>query len=131
MALLWHELRAGNEYVVVHKKNKMNQLNQLNKLIQFNELNEIYKGTFIQRMPSTGSRVIPIEKRVLFEQWYEIITIWYSVFSVNNDIKYFCQDDKYYDLNKIRENANKAREQMEKRALNKILKELVNETFEW
>jgi hypothetical protein len=121
MALLWHELRAGNEYIVLHKKNKMN-------LIQ---LNEIYKGTFIERIPSTGSRVIPIEKRVLFEQWYEIVTMWYSVFSVNNDIKYFCQDDMYYDLNKIRENANKAREQMEKRALNKILKELVNETFEW
>lgn len=121
MALLWHELRAGNEYVIVHKKNKMN-------LIQ---LNKIYKGTFIERIPSTGSRVIPIEKRVLFEQWYEIVTIWYSVFSINNDIKYFCQDDTYYDLNKIRENANKAREQMEKRALNKILKELVNETFEW
>ena len=122
MALLWNELREGNEYIVEHKKNKINQMK---------ELNEIYKGTFIQRIPSTGSRIIPIEKRVSFEQWYEIITTWYSVFSVNNDVKYFCEDDTFYDLNKIRENADKAREQMEKRALNQILKELVNETFEW
>ena len=116
MALKWHELRAGNEYIIVKSTN---------------QLTEIYKGTFIQRIPSTGSRIIPIEKRVLFEQWYEIATIWYSIFSVNNDMKYFIEDDTYYDLNKIKENAKKARQSFEQRTLDLILKRLVNEHFEW
>ena len=109
-----HELREGNEYIVKH-----------------NQSNEIYKGTFIQRIESTGSRIIPIEKRVLFDQWYEIVTIWYSVFSINNDVKYFIEDDTYYDLNKIKENANKSRQSFEQRTLDLILKRLVNEHFEW
>ena len=114
MALL-HELREGNEYIIV----------------KYYQSNEIYKGTFIQRISYNGSRIIPIEKRVLFDQWYEIVTIWYSVFSVNNDVKYFIEDDTYYDLNKIKENANKSRQSFEQRTLDLILKRLVNEHFQW
>jgi hypothetical protein len=36
-----------------------------------------------------------------------------------------------YDLEEIRENGKKARQSMEKRALDKILKKIVNENFEW
>jgi hypothetical protein len=43
----------------------------------------------------------------------------------------FERDNEFYDAEEIKENAQKARNQMECRALNKILKQLVNETFEW
>ena len=43
----------------------------------------------------------------------------------------FDRDDIFYDVEEIRENAKKARQTMEKRALDKILKQIVNETFEW
>ena len=37
----------------------------------------------------------------------------------------------FYDVEEIRENAQKAREQMEDRALKKVLKQIVDEEFEW
>jgi hypothetical protein len=43
----------------------------------------------------------------------------------------FERDNEFYDAEEIKETAQKARNQMESRALNKILKQLVNETFEW
>jgi hypothetical protein len=43
----------------------------------------------------------------------------------------FDRDDIFYDVEEIRENAKKAKQSMEKRALDKILKQIVNETFEW
>ena len=44
----------------------------------------------------------------------------------------FCYtDDIYYDWDKIRDDARKARNAFEKRALNQILKRLVNEEFQW
>ena len=44
--------------------------------------------------------------------------------SINNN-------DIVYDLDKIKDNAKKAKEQMEKRALDIVLKGLVNEHFQW
>jgi hypothetical protein len=43
----------------------------------------------------------------------------------------FMYDDHFYDLDDIRENARKARVAMEQRALNIILRAIVNENFEW
>ena len=43
----------------------------------------------------------------------------------------FSPNDTVYDLEEIRENGKKAIEAMEQRALNKILKSIVNENFEW
>jgi DNA primase catalytic subunit len=43
----------------------------------------------------------------------------------------FDREDTFYDAEEIRDNAQKARQQMEHRALNKVLKQIVNETFEW
>jgi hypothetical protein len=43
----------------------------------------------------------------------------------------FCSNDIVYDLEEIKENGKNARQSMEKRALNIILKRLVNEHFEW
>jgi hypothetical protein len=39
--------------------------------------------------------------------------------------------DRYYDWDKIRYDAQNARNNFEQRALNQILKRLVNEEFEW
>jgi hypothetical protein len=44
---------------------------------------------------------------------------------------FFSPTDKFYDLEEIIENGKKARQAMEQRALDIILKRLVNETFEW
>ena len=43
----------------------------------------------------------------------------------------FTPNDIVYDLEEIRENGKKARQTMEQRALDKILKRIVNENFEW
>lgn len=44
----------------------------------------------------------------------------------------FChKTDIYYDWDKIRDDAQKARYAFEQRALNQILKRLVNEEFQW
>uniref|UniRef100_A0A6C0D1S1 Uncharacterized protein n=1 Tax=viral metagenome TaxID=1070528 RepID=A0A6C0D1S1_9ZZZZ len=43
----------------------------------------------------------------------------------------FMYDDHFYDLDDIREKARKARVAMEQRALNIILRTIVNENFEW
>ena len=43
----------------------------------------------------------------------------------------FDRDDTFYDAAEIEENAQKARQQMETRALDMILKRVINETFEW
>jgi hypothetical protein len=43
----------------------------------------------------------------------------------------FTPNDIVYDLEEIMENGKKARQTMEQRALNTILKRIVNENFEW
>ena len=44
---------------------------------------------------------------------------------------FFSPTDTFYDLEEIRENGKKARQAMEKRALDIILKRVVNEEFQW
>ncbi len=43
----------------------------------------------------------------------------------------FFEEDYYYDAEIIREKAQLAKQQMEERALNMILKRLINEEFQW
>jgi hypothetical protein len=43
----------------------------------------------------------------------------------------FFEEDCYYDPEKIKENAQLAKQSMEQRALDMILKRIVNEHFEW
>ena len=55
---------------------------------------------------------------------------------VRNDVDYLGalllhSSNIFYDWEEIREKSKRARQQMEQRALNKILKSLVNENFEW
>jgi hypothetical protein len=44
---------------------------------------------------------------------------------------FFSSTDTFYDLEEIKENGKKARQTMEKRSLDIILKQVVNENFEW
>ena len=44
---------------------------------------------------------------------------------------FFSSTDTFYDLEEIRENGKKARQHMEQRALDIVLKRVVNETFQW
>ena len=116
MALKWHELRTGCEYIILHN-------------LEIHD-KKIYKGTFIERHESRGSRIIPIEQRG-YGGPYEIVISWYSLFSINGNEKYFFENDTYYDFAIIKKNANHARQNMESRALSKILKQIVNEEFQW
>jgi hypothetical protein len=76
-------------------------------IIQHNDTGKIYKGTF-----DFMTSIMVIMK--------------------NGDKKIqFMYDDLFYDIEEIRENGQKARQAMEKRSLDKILKKLVNENFEW
>lgn len=60
----------------------------------------------------------------------KILSIIFKPEKLKN-IAVFTPNDIFYDLEEIRENGKKARQRMEKRALNIVLKRLVNETFEW
>jgi len=116
MALKWNQLSTGREYIILHDENIHDK--------------KMYKGTFIERHSSRGSRLIPVNKRRYGEK-YETVISWYSLFSINGTTKYFFESDTYYDLTQIREKAKKARQKMELRALEKILKLVVNEEFQW
>jgi hypothetical protein len=118
MALRCRELRSGREYIILHDK-KIND-------------KQFYKGIFISRGEMRGSRLISRKGHFGgFVDPYESVSIWCSVFSINGVKTCFFESDLYYDFNKIRDNANHARNNMEQRALDKILKRLVNEEFKW
>ena len=53
------------------------------------------------------------------------------IFERSTTFYLFHKEDYYYDAEKIRENAQKAKQSMEQRALNMILKKVVNEEFQW
>ena len=58
----------------------------------------------------------------------------YNVKYVVKPLKIFTSTDQYIELKEMKqilEKSKQAKENMEKRALNIILKKLVNETFEW
>jgi hypothetical protein len=86
--------------------------------------NRIYKGTYFTQRPRTF--IFP----------YIILT---HVTLMKNREKYkipdvlFDREDTFYDevtyINKIKDNARKAKQQMEARALDRILKGIINEEF--
>jgi len=116
MALRWHELRSGREYIILHDTKIHDK--------------PFYKGIFIERREIRGSRLIS-KRRGHFIDRYENITMWYSLFSVNGVNTCFFESDIYYDVAMIKKNANQARINMEHRAFNIILKGLINEEFQW
>jgi len=78
-------------------------------MIKHDVTGKIYRGTFAF-MTSIMVIMKDGDKKIQFMHW-----------------------DKFYDLDvdDIREKSRRAKQAMEQRALNKILKSIVNENFEW
>jgi hypothetical protein len=82
---------------------------------------KIYNGRFIQYKP----------KRIVSGH-HELCIGWYMVFDINGETIHFDEDCIYYDAKEYYQYyANQAKKSMELRALNKILKNVVNEDFQW
>jgi hypothetical protein len=78
---------------------------------------DIVEGIFVSVVPDSLSVLMrSMTKRSL-------PGIYYYGFCYKNEI--------YYDWDKIRDDARNARHNFEQRALNQILKRLINEEFEW
>jgi ABC-type oligopeptide transport system substrate-binding subunit len=78
---------------------------------------DIIEGIFVSIVPDSSSVLMrSMTKRSL-------PGIYYYGFCYKEDI--------YYDWDKIRDDARNARHNFEQRALNQILKRLVNEEFQW
>lgn len=78
---------------------------------------DIVEGIFVSVVPDSLSVLMrSMTKRSL-------PGIYYYGFCYKNEI--------YYDWDKIRDDARNARHNFEQRALNQILKRLVNEEFQW
>jgi hypothetical protein len=135
--------------------NTFNGLNLCNKIELF--INE----TFYLKMTSYRSLVPGKEysvnspdgiyKRMIFIDYDETYKFglkcgaldseWHRSMTYGTFIKYHDQKNGnyqfglgrslFYDPEEIKKNAQKARDKMEKRALDKILKRLVNEEFQW
>lgn len=91
-----------------------------------------YKGVYVSRHEITRHKPITLST---FDDVFEIVkddlgtprpTTLYYMGTMN-----FGYTEIYYNAEEIRENAKRARQEMEKRALDKILKRLVDPNFEW
>ena len=83
---------------------------------------QTYKGEYIK-----GMKFHHFEEHNTSRSFYDYVNMIFE----RTTFYLFDEEDYYYDPEKIRENAQKAREQMEQRALNMILKRVVDEHFEW
>ena len=82
---------------------------------------KIYKGTFVKYTPNT-----------IISGWHELTIGWHMHFCVNGEPIIFHEKCLYYDPKEYYQYyANQAKKSMELRALNKILKNVVNEDFQW
>lgn len=81
-------------------------------------LGSVYEGTMVKLYPNPD--VIKMRNVTLI-----------GIPNRKTEFSFFSKHFDFYDLEEIRDNAKKAKENMEKRALNIILKRLVNENFEW
>ena len=112
------QYRSGKEYIV----------------ITF-DTHEIFRGTF-----DTWDGIDEINEQY-YTTYYHMPNRKYCnsfsnyYFTCNNKKYMFNDCDYYYEVYlficQIKRNANTAREQMEERALDKILKRVVNEEFQW
>jgi len=97
---------------------KWNHLKYIDYVIKDDK---IYKGKFIQYIP-----------KKIISGHHELFIGWYMVFHINNETHYFHDKCIYYEpYQYYKYYAKQAQISMETRALNKILKMIVNEEFEW
>jgi hypothetical protein len=103
------------------KVNKMdhNPL-KFDKIYALKPLNRrIYRGIYIGTIRDKYGYIICKFRDVMDKQLSEI------------GISYFSREYTFYDIEEIIDNGKKARQTMEQRALDMILKGLVNEQFQW
>ena len=105
---------------------------KLSKIYGIETKTRIYIGTYLGNQYTVDN-----DKYYIFEDVIEKFKPNFSYFMcISRKIKRynymdFASTNIVYDLEEIKENGKIARQKMEKRALDKILKKIVNETFEW
>ncbi len=118
-------------------------MSKITKMSKITEVREIH----FSRLERKGKYIVETENGIYKGQYFTqpLYTFPYIVLtfvtSIKNGKKYkfheviFDEQDKYYDateyITHIKQKAIYAREQMESRALDKILKRVVNEHFQW
>ena len=99
------------------------------------DTNQIFRGTF-----DTWDGIDEINEEYYATYYHmpnrEYCNSFSNYYFTCNNKKYMFNDcDYYYEVYlficQVKRNANTAREQMEERALDKILKKVVNEEFQW
>jgi len=75
--------------------------------------------------------VIDEETRIKYKGIFIVMTCLMVVMKDGDKQLQFLHHNNFYDIEEIREKGRKAREAMEERALDKLLKKIVNENFEW
>lgn len=116
-----NRLKEGHTYVLEIPYDKFTKY-QGNRYTAFGK--GIYKGTF-----HSGSYHYYLWDVTVYLRGTNII---FDRNDVNElGVLLLHQRNTFYDLEEIKNNAKRARQQMEQRALNKILKGLVNEHFQW
>ncbi len=102
----------------VLEETKWNYLKYINYVIK---ADKIYNGKFVGY----------VEKKII-SGWHELTIGWYMIFYINNEERRFDEKCKYYETKQYYQYyARQARQSFEQRTLNKILKKVVNEEFEW
>jgi hypothetical protein len=97
---------------------KWNYLKCINYVIKNDK---IYNGKFVGY----------VAKKII-SGWHELTIGWYMIFDINNEERRFDEKCKYYEAKQYYQYyARQAQESMERRALDKILKRVVNEEFQW
>ena len=84
-----------------------------------------YRGVISNKyFPPHRNLLWDVKVRIKSKTTSKSTPILVQYISINNN-------DNVYDLDKIKHDAKKAKESFEQRALNMILKKLVNEEFQW
>ena len=81
-------------------------------------LGSVYEGPMVKLYPNPD--VIKMRNVTLF-----------GMSNKKSEFSFFSKEFKFYDIEEIRDNAKKAIQSMEQRSLKIILKQLINDDFEW
>jgi len=83
------------------------------------------------RLKKGKQYIIIDEERRKYKGVFIVMTCLMVVMKDGDKQLQFMHHNNFYDVDSIREKSQKAKQSMEQRALNKILKSIVNENFEW
>jgi hypothetical protein len=101
----------------------MNQIQWYNLIVKeyIIKNDKIYKGKFMKYTPN-----------IIISHGHELTIGWHMIFCINGEPIIFHDKCLYYDPKDYYQyHAKVAQQSMETRAFSKILKNLVNEDFEW